>query len=203
MSAARRRVLDALVSSRRPLDAAEVGARAGVHVTTARFHLDRLVGDGLADRRPIAEQRRGRPRVLYSPAGPPRDEEARDQLIRVLAAALAQDDRTEAVIRAGRDWAAAFDPPGADDPARGLVGVLDRLGFDPEEERAGGAAAIRLRACPFRDSAREHPEIVCAAHRGLVEELVEGTALRASLHPFVEPLLCTVTLGPAPQGAPE
>jgi predicted ArsR family transcriptional regulator len=188
----RRSVLNALLASPDPLDAAIVAERVGLHVTTARFHLDQLVEAGLARRRPSVEQRRGRPRMLYAPAGAPRDRDAREQLIRVLAGALSRDPDAEA-IRAGRRWAAVFDAPDADDPVPGLVDVLERLGFDPERD----GAAVRLPSCPFRGAAREHPEIVCAVHRGLVEQLLDGTAAGARLLPFVEPELCLIAIGPA------
>ena len=198
-SAAGRQVLDELHAANAPLDAAAVAERLGVHVTTARFHLDRLADAGLARRRTGSEPRRGRPRILYTPTGPERDEESREQLIHVLAGALAAEDTagTESVD-AGRRWADSFEPFTDADPASGVVGVLDRLGFDPDiHERQ-----IRLRACPFRDAAREHPQVVCAVHRGLIEQLLEPTGTRARLVPFAEPDLCLVTLEPAGAAAP-
>jgi predicted ArsR family transcriptional regulator len=188
----RRAVLNALLASPDPLDAAMVAERVGLHVTTARVHLDQLVEAGLARRRPSVEQRRGRPRMLYAPAGAPRDRDAREQLIRVLAGALTRRPGEES-IRAGRRWAAAFDAPAPEDPVPGLVDVLDRIGFDPEQD----GAAIRLPSCPFRAAAREHPEVVCAVHRGLVDQLLEGTSAGARLLPFVEPELCLLAVGPA------
>jgi predicted ArsR family transcriptional regulator len=189
-SPSRRQVLDALRVSPTALDAGAVAAQLGLHLTTARFHLDQLAAAGLAHRRAGAEKRRGRPRMLYSPAGPVRDEDSREQLIRVLATALAgQDDHTAAAVRAGRRWAAGV-VPAAESPVAGLVEVLDRLGFDPDLE----GSQIRLRSCPFRDAAREHPEVICAVHRGLVEQLLDRAVPQAQLLPFVEPELCVVAL---------
>lgn len=68
-----------------------------------------------------------------------------------------------------------------------LLGVLDRLGFDPLVDEHD----IRLRACPFRASARVHPEVVCSVHQGLVEQLSDTTV---TLLPFVEPELCLIRL---------
>jgi predicted ArsR family transcriptional regulator len=192
-SASRRQVLNALLASSEPLDAAAVAERLGQHVTTARFHLDQLAAAGLVQRRVGAEKRRGRPRLLYAPAGVVRDEDAREQLIQVLAAALAREDDAESdASRAGRRWAETFELPDQDDPVPGLVEVFERLGFEPETD--ADADSIRLRACPFRDAAREHPEVVCAVHRGLIEQLLAGTAPDARLIPFVEPELCVVAL---------
>lgn len=201
-STSRRQVLDALLDSPEPLDAAAVAGRLGLHVTTARFHLDQLTAAGLASRRSGEERRRGRPRVLYAPAGPAREEDSREQLIHVLANALAhEDDTVPESVRAGRRWADAFAPADLSDPAPGLVTVLERLGFDPERDPGTDQdepAVIRLRSCPFRDAARAHPEVVCSVHRGLIEQLLDRTPAEARLVPFAEPQLCLVTLTPRP-----
>lgn len=191
-SPSRRRVLDALLADPEPMDAATAAARLGLHVTTARFHLDQLIAAGLAHRQAGVEKRRGRPRLLYSPAGPPRDDDAREQLIQVLAAALdRRDDTATDSLRAGRSWAEAFDAPDPNDPVPSLLKILDRLGFDPEPD----AEIIRLRACPFRDAARAHPDVVCSVHRGLIDRLLDDTSTQARLLPFAEPQLCLIALG--------
>ncbi|MDP3207660.1 MAG: helix-turn-helix domain-containing protein [Rhodoglobus sp.] len=201
-SSSRRQVLDTLRGSPEPLDAAAVAEHLGLHITTARFHLDQLTTAGLAHRRAGAEKRRGRPRLLYAPAGSVRDEDAREQLIHVLAGALAREDDPDAdASRAGRRWAAAFAPLDPVDPVPDLIEVFDRLGFEPERDSDSDtdsldidAESIRLQSCPFRDSARDHPEVVCTVHRGLIEKLLDGTSTRAQLIPFVAAELCVVTL---------
>ncbi|MEO8528237.1 MAG: helix-turn-helix domain-containing protein, partial [Pseudolysinimonas sp.] len=196
-SSSRRQVLDALRASPQPLDASAVAVELGLHVTTARFHLDQLTAAGLVQRRGEAKKHRGRPRVLYAPAGPIREEDAREQLIQVLTATLARNDDPEAdASGAGRRWAETFESPDPKNPVPGLLAVLERLGFDPVADTV--ADAIKLHACPFREAAREHPEVVCAVHRGLVERLLDGVAPRARLIPFVEPELCVVALDRGP-----
>lgn len=194
-SRARREVLDALRASPVPLDAAAVADTLGLHVTTARFHLDHLVDAGLADRSTGNEKRRGRPRILYSPIayspdGDHREQRARDRLLTLLVDGLADTaDGPARAIRAGRRWADDF-PAVVDhsaDAENRLLGVLDRLGFDPLVDEHD----IRLRACPFRASARVHPEVVCSVHQGLVEQLSDTTV---TLLPFVEPELCLIRL---------
>lgn len=86
--AARRRVLDLLSASRRPLDARAVADALDVHVTTARFHLEQLEEAGLLQRRTAREQRPGRPRIVYALSASLRAADAREQLIEVLANAL-------------------------------------------------------------------------------------------------------------------
>src|SRR5262249_8361966 len=144
-----------------------------LHVTTVRFHLEQLEEAQLVRRHPGAEKRRGRPRLLYA-ATPLRADDSREQLIDVLAGALvAGDDGGRArSLDAGKRWADALEPAGAvpGDRVSNLIGVLDKLGFDPHAE----TGAIQLRGCPFRDAARDHPEVVCSVHRGLIERLLDG-----------------------------
>ena len=63
-----------------------------------------------------------------------------------------------------------------------LVADLDRLGFDPvvtgdDDEADDDAdepvtAVVAFANCPFADLARDHPDLVCALHRGLVAGFV-------------------------------
>ncbi|CAN5399644.1 helix-turn-helix domain-containing protein [soil metagenome] len=192
-SPSRRQVLQILLASPIALDAAAVGGQLGLHVTTARFHLDQLTNAGLVQRRVGAENRPGRPRLLYSAAGSIRDEGAREQLIQVLAAALSRDGGpVSEAIQAGRKWADTFAVPAPGDAVPALIDVLDRLGFDPTGD--GAAGVIPLRACPFRAAARQHRDVVCAVHEGLIKQLLKDSGHEAKLVPFVEPDLCLVSL---------
>lgn len=205
-SATRRQVLDSLLASPDPLDAAAIAERVGLHVTTARFHLDQLAAVGLAHRRTGVERRRGRPRVLYTAARPVREEDAREQLIHVLAGALAREgDGPAESVRAGRRWAVELDSPvpapagstapdgpgKADGAWRHLLDVLDHLGFAPDEGSDTGV--VRLNGCPFRAIAREYPSVVCSVHRGLIEQLLHDAGGDAQLVPFAEPDVCLIT----------
>jgi predicted ArsR family transcriptional regulator len=56
-----------------------------------------------------------------------------------------------------------------------LVSDLDRLGFDPlvtDVPDDEAAAVVAFANCPFVELAREHPELVCGLHRGLVAGFV-------------------------------
>ena len=76
------------------------------------------------------------------------------------------------------------------------------MNFDPElaDPAPGtGEREIRLRACPYRDVAREHPDVVCAIHLGLLQGALTQlgdppTTVR--LVPFVKPHLCLAYLTP-------
>lgn len=68
--ARRTEVLALLRRADRPLSAAEVSEAMTLHVNTARFHLDGLVEDGLAERTTQPRDTPGRPRILYASEGP-------------------------------------------------------------------------------------------------------------------------------------
>ena len=76
------------------------------------------------------------------------------------------------------------------------------MNFDPElaDPAPGtGEREIRLRACPYRDVAREHPEVVCAIHLGLLQGVLTQLGNRSTtvrLVPFVKPHLCLAYLTP-------
>ena len=62
-----------------------------------------------------------------------------------------------------------------------LVADLDRLGFDPlvraddddaDDDPTPVTAVVAFANCPFADLARDHPDLVCALHRGLVAGFV-------------------------------
>ncbi len=191
-SPALRRVLAALTAAGRPESAAQLAHTLELHVTTVRSHLDQLEQAGLAARETVGEGRRGRPSYRYRALRRDPDS-AREELIRVLATALTStaDPGCDPAWAAGRDWAERV-TVARSDPATALTEIFGELGFDPQlVDRQ-----IRLRGCPFRQAAREHPEVVCAVHGGLAERLAERTGGRAEvrLRPFVEPELCLVEL---------
>lgn len=201
-SSARRHVLDVLALASAPLDAQAIATALRLHVTTVRFHLDRLEEADLVRRQPKLDGRRGRPRMLYLATASEHAEHSREQLIDVLAGALATSDNDDAQSRsleAGKQWANALalkqpEPPESLGLDR-LLNVLDELGFDP---RTDGSDVIQLHACPFRDAARHHPQVVCSVHRGLIEQVLETSKIAgrnsARLLPFIEPELCLITL---------
>lgn len=202
-SQSRRAVLDLLADSHEMLDAAAIAAGIGLHVTTVRFHLDQLENAGLVRRALSHDGQRGRPRVLFGITASARSDEGHRQLAEVLADALSSDPDggTTRATAAGERWADAssgdlvVDPEG--DVADPLVKVLDRLGFGPELSGEGDDRIINLLACPFRDTAVAHPEVVCSVHRGLIQRTLHTFGRdgdRAELLPFVEPELCVIPL---------
>jgi predicted ArsR family transcriptional regulator len=219
-SRTRRDLLELVAASAEPLGAADVASRVNLHITTVRFHLDQLEAAHLIRRDVERDGRRGRPRVVYRAAPASAHSSVHRQLIQVLAGALATDPDggRERAVHAGEDWADALlaqatgSPPrsasqggaATTDPAKPLVDVLDSVGFEPELSArnreagtSGGERVVDLMACPFRQAALDHPNVVCSVHRGLIAGTLERMGHdrgEASLHPFVQPELCTVTL---------
>jgi predicted ArsR family transcriptional regulator len=200
----RRRVLGLLTAADTPLDAVTVAAGIGLHVTTARFHLEQLEAAGLVERQVARAGQRGRPHVLFSAAATPLPaDDAQQQLTQALAAVIGEDAdggraRSE---RAGERWSAqyaAVADAGADivDP---LLRVLTEIGFEPELRAEDNT--IALPTCPFRAEARANPDVVCSVHLGLIKGLVRERGYDASgirLEPFVQPTLCLVHLPATP-----
>lgn len=94
-----------------------------------------------------------------------------------------------------------------------VVVLLDDVGFAPRvrptastalESHGAGArpvaeTVIELHQCPFREVAREHSEVVCNVHLGLIQgalDQMQAPPLAVRLEPFVRPGLCVAHLAP-------
>lgn len=201
----REAVLAALRDTGRAASADEIAASLQLHPNTARFHLQRLVRDGLAEQ--SAEQRRtaGRPKVLFRARA---DGGGRSYL--VLAHMLAQTviatgDAVQAE-RIGRAWGGQLlvnsgpvvAPAQPAEVAARLEAVLDSVGFAPQITVSGTGVEVNLAHCPFLEVAREHPQLICGMHQALIQGVLDGldSGLRVNrLLPFVTRNLCTAQLG--------
>ncbi|QYF75213.1 metalloregulator ArsR/SmtB family transcription factor [Cryobacterium sp. PAMC25264] len=205
----RRRALALITGSAEPMGVGAVAEALGLHITTARFHLEQLEAAGLVERQVARAGQRGRPQVLFSAVAAPLPvETAQQQLAQALAAVISEDDdggRARSV-RAGERWSAqyadvadAVAPDTLDAPVATvmppLLRVLTEIGFEPEVRP--DETTIALTACPFRAEARENPGVVCSVHLGLIKGLVTSLGHDAEgirLEPFVQPTLCLVHL---------
>lgn len=139
----RTHVIQLLRDSREPLSVAQVAEATGVHINTARFHLESLVDSGLADRRQEPRSTPGRPKVLYVGTLPNQTHE-RAQGYRLLAESLAMRIGDISVTpevtlyQAGVHWGARLaelteNSPLNDSAALStVVEKLDALWFAPE-----------------------------------------------------------------------
>lgn len=209
----RRRLLAILRSASEPLDAQQLAQITGQHVTTVRFHLDILTRESLVRQFQQPPRGRGRPRIGYRAV---QRSIGYQDLAQALADQLGPDPDRQAAAgtAAGRAWGAKIDTSGEPvesvrDAKDRTVSLMSELGFAPERDTrdtagrdADEAAVIRLTACPLRDLARTHTEVVCGVHRGLLAELLERSGaqgrVEAELVPFVTDETCEVRLRRVP-----
>ncbi|HEX3455110.1 MAG TPA: helix-turn-helix domain-containing protein [Gaiellaceae bacterium] len=199
----RRRLVAELQGAPRGLDARELARRLGLHQNTVRWHLGVLAGAGLVESQPAQRSEPGRPRILYSlsrHATQPRRDEYR-LLATILAGTVAgQAGGSAGAESAGRAWGRYLVRCPlplvrvSDDEAIGeVVRVLDEQGFVPDAK----GRDVNMRRCPFHDLAEQHPQVVCAVHRGLISGALDelGSDLEVGeLSVFVEPDLCVARL---------
>lgn len=199
----RRRLLEVLRSALHPLDAEQLAAAVGVHVTTARHHLGLLERAGLVQRAVERAGRRGRPRILYTAAPESVAGDGYRILAQVLAAELGSDPDAgrRRAERAGRRWVRQQFRPGGAGSAEETLGAVtrlfDALGFAPRRDDDGPRHRLLLEACPLREIARAHAPVVCTVHLGLLRGALDqlGAAGAAGeLQPFVELELCVAEI---------
>ncbi|MCF4141058.1 helix-turn-helix domain-containing protein [Streptomyces sp. Tue 6430] len=203
LSRQRRGVLQHLRGQAAPVTVTALAQMCALHANTVREHLDALVDDGLAVRERSAPSGRGRPAWRYR-ARPPQESPAREYagLAAVLAARIARagaDPRADA-LAAGEDWGrvltAGREPTADPEEARTrLLHLLTEIGFAPEADVR--ARRVRLRRCPFVETAREYPGVICGVHEGLVRaglDALSETPQDVELLPFAEPDACRLHL---------
>ena len=190
-------------------------AAAGLEVPrhTAKFHLDRLVEEGLLETefrrlsgrrgpgagRPSKLYRRGARQVAVSVP-----ERRYDVAGRLLARAVerATADGTpvqvavgESAAAEGRRIAATPGPrlPAALDDA---LAILTERGYEP---RVDGDVVV-LANCPFADLAREHTQLVCGMNLDLLSAFLDerGSSVTARLDPAAGRCCVTLTSRPEP-----
>lgn len=207
LTEAQEQVLRALVDQPDLVGVEAVARHLGKHTNTVREQLTALVEAGLVERHRAPSAGRGRPAWLYGAVqGVGMDDNAE------LAAALAwriahhEDDPDEAGRAAGRHWGRALaaergltKQPNGRAARREVVAIFDELGYHPRAD--GGLDRVTLGRCPLLQVASVIPDVVCAVHLGMAEQLSEIAGQdpsRVSLRPFVAPGSCLLRLhGPA------
>jgi len=179
-------------------------------LSAVRFHLDRLVADGMVRTAKEPRLTPGRPRVMYQavPVEAVDDRAAYRRLAAVLAAELAAEGGRPAGEAAGRAWARRLvaereqlpvpvsrtggpvpvpnRPPLPADAPQALaivLAVLEDGGFCPRV--VGDGWRVELHRCPFSELMADHSEIVCSVHAGLLGAVPElaGAPERLVLDP--------------------
>ena len=222
--ASRLRILELLRRAGTAVGVQQVAAETGLHPNTVRFHLQRLVADGLVMRGTQPAGRAGRPGLSFvATPRPDLDPQRRSfrQLAELLAGALAtsEGDVAAEAEAIGLAWArvsvsrTASAPPSTEaEGMRELLRVLDEVGFAPEQQRDATGYRVLLRHCPFLEVAEAHREVVCSVHLGLMRGVIAEThapLVADELRPFALPAGCVArmvvdrgTAGP-PRGAAE
>ena len=200
----RRRLYDLVVAEGQPVSREQAAAGAAVPLHSVRFHLDRLVEEGLLEveyRRLTGRTGAGRPAKLYRRSArevavslPQRNY---DLVGSILAAAVertleggerAVALRQEARAR-GREVGTAYAEAEGAELERAATALAGE-GFEPtlaDDE-------VCLRNCPFDSLARAHTQLVCGVNLRFVGGVVEGlgcSGLEARLDP-AEDRCCVV-----------
>ncbi|KXO98498.1 helix-turn-helix transcriptional regulator [Tsukamurella pseudospumae] len=162
-----------LVRTRGPMTATEVADALDVHVSTARFHLTKLVESGLVETAPDKRRTVGRPRVTYAA----RPQAPTGELLGLLLAQLGPTPelRERAAADAGRLWAASravvAPSDGLPDPTAVAGAILRALGFEIESTTSAfGTHTLQICACPLQSLASGSPEVARGVVRGAVEQ---------------------------------
>lgn len=185
----RARIFKHLVSLRSAASTGEIARALELHPNGVRRHLDRLAAAGLVERGRSRGQR-GRPSDRWSvaAAAATNGEPARSyaDLARWLARAIpASPGREDEVERAGREIGREIAPTDPGDAIEGFRETIAALGFAPVlDVKSDGGFTCKLTNCPYRDSVRENPDIVCTLHRGITAGLLAELAPESELASF-------------------
>ncbi len=205
-SPVRRQILRLLESRGGPRDTPRLADQLQLHVNTVRGHLGVLEEAGLVASEPEPRDRPGRPRLLFRATDDARNVDG-DTGYRFLAEILARhlaataDDPAGEAERAGTAWGRLL----VETPTHSsmverqaaldrVVELLTEFGFAPELDRVDPEAPrLLLRRCPFLDVARDHADVVCSIHLGLLRGALDGLGADLEVRdlvPFAAPGLC-------------
>jgi predicted ArsR family transcriptional regulator len=213
-------VLDAVRRSGRPVTVQEIAEELNLHTNSVRFHLSRLLQNGLLHEGQADPDGPGRPRMVYSaapppaesappapppaPAGAPPEGRGYQFLAEMLAGHLAatSPDPQAAGSAVGEAWGryladrpVPFSRTTEEESIEQITAILDRAGFSPA--RGDEPYRLELRTCPFRTVADRQPDVVCAVHLGLMRGVLDemnAPVEVAGLDQFHAPYPCVARL---------
>ncbi|MDO4760568.1 MAG: helix-turn-helix domain-containing protein [Corynebacterium sp.] len=196
LSHKQRIVLDVLATYREGARVTDIADHLGMHINTARGHLDELVEKGAVHTMSAPSSGRGRPSLIYKARVPDNRIVANEylSLIQVLGQHLDATD-SETIQNLGQQWAkkmAASYSSGLEGVSEGeeyefedLVANLTRMGFDPEVcTGANGEVSVCMHSCPFIDDSGSLGEAICDLHRGMMLYHTSRSGLEARLLPL-------------------
>src|SRR5262249_28037321 len=160
-------------------DVPELARRLRLHPNTVRWHLGILGDAGIVTSSAAPRSGPGRPRIVYRLSAESRasGREEYRLLASILAGTVsAKESGPRPAEASGRAWGRHLvrrPTSGKRVPDREAVAEVTRLleeqGFRPDAD----GREIRMRRCPFHDLAEQHPEVVCAVHRGMISGALE------------------------------
>jgi predicted ArsR family transcriptional regulator len=199
-----------LARSPLPRSTAEVAEALGLHVNTVRPHLERMRDVGLLAVDTEARGGVGRPQHRYALAPdaptlglePPPWPTLATVLVRAAGlAGLDPQDVAEAAAGQGGEEAARSGAAraGRGDASASLAALVrdqQRLGFDPEVATDEVGTTVAFAHCPYRALAEADPQVVCAAHCGMVTGFVDAVGAHrvTRFHSLVDRSPCRVEL---------
>lgn len=172
--------------------AAEIAQKLGMHVNTARGHLDELVNAGAVRVVTAPAHGRGRPSLIFQVRVPDNRSVAEEYvtLISVLVTALADKEQlndftSEQAREIGRAWAQAAATSRGAEALAPLYQTMRDMGFDPvtsvEQFAEEGRTTVQLHACPFVTAGIQPSPFVCAIHDGYLDQAAADSGGRLSL----------------------
>jgi len=179
----RTHIIKLLRDAKTPLTVEQVAKKVGLPPNATRFHLEALVDSGLATRETQSRSTPGRPKVAYMGTLPNQTHE-REQGFRLLAEfmstaiAKSNENAGEWMYQVGVEWGKYISCHPDDGPVdeaevmASLVERLDALWFAPELAGKDSSRLI-LHNCPFAESARRYPQVVCQLHAGMINGSLE------------------------------
>jgi predicted ArsR family transcriptional regulator len=190
-----------------PRHVPELARMLGVHPTTVRSHLERLIAAGVLEEEEGVPSGRGRPSKRYRLRQPLLGGEPE---VRLFVSSLVSLLRTaygdgavaaaeEEGVRKGREMAGVYRHPSFEQAVREVVEKLTNLSFAPgAPTRRADTVTVDVHHCPFSVDPRD-PDgaVVCGFHQGLIQGLAEtasGQEVGVRLRPFTSPGVCRVEL---------
>jgi len=173
-----------------PMTAAHIAAAFDIHANVARHHLDRLADEGYLEvtrRRPEGQNGpgAGRPAKCYTSTDKEielqfpsrRYDLLADLLIRVVRR-LEPERASEIAAQVGHEYgvelAGTLELPeaGFDSVLAAVQQAMVNVGFAVDTNPTN--RQLLMSHCPFGRTAFDHPEVVCALDRGIVNGLMEA-----------------------------
>jgi len=180
----RTHIIRILRDAREPLTVDQVAKRVGLPPNAVRFHLESLVDAGFAVRQVQSRTTPGRPKMAYLGTLPNQTHEREHgyrMLAEIMSAAIAQKngDAGEWMYQVGSEWGKRItcraDPAEEVDESDAmacLMRKLNALWFAPELIE-GEPPTMIMHNCPFADSTRRYPAVLCQLHAGMINGCLE------------------------------